>query len=41
MGFPSPGTILGMSTASVRNKNAESIALINNDSVISCHSDGR
>lgn len=41
MGFPSPGTILGMSIASVWNKNAESIFLINTDIVISCHSDGR
>ena len=41
MGFPSPGTILGMSIASVWNKNAESISLINNNIVISCHLDGR
>lgn len=41
MGFPSPETILGMSIASVWNKNAELVFLINNDIVISCHSDGR
>lgn len=39
VGFPSPGTILGMSIASVWHKNAESISLINNDIVISCHSE--
>lgn len=40
MGFPSPKSILGMSIASVWHKNAESIFLINNYIVISCHSDG-
>lgn len=39
MGFPSSESILGMSIASVWHKNAESIFLINNYIVISCHSD--